>query len=38
MYLVLTNISKRPNVRSLFLTAAAFGCEGVFVVGQRTFD
>jgi tRNA G18 (ribose-2'-O)-methylase SpoU len=38
MYLVVSNISKRPNIRSLLLTAAAFGCSGVFVVGQRQFD
>lgn len=38
MNLVLTNISKRPNIRSLLLTAAAFECKSVFVVGQRTFD
>jgi tRNA G18 (ribose-2'-O)-methylase SpoU len=38
MYLVVSNISKRPNIRSLLLTAAAFGCNGVFVVGQRQFD
>jgi tRNA G18 (ribose-2'-O)-methylase SpoU len=38
MYLVVSNISKRPNIRSLLLTAAAFGCTGVFIVGQRQFD
>jgi tRNA G18 (ribose-2'-O)-methylase SpoU len=38
MYLVVSNISKRPNIRSLLRTAAAFGCSGVFVVGQRQFD
>ena len=38
IYLVIFNISKRPNVRSLLCTAAAFGCYGVFVVGQRNFD
>ena len=38
IYLVIFNISKRPNVRSLLCTAAAFGCHGVFVVGQRNFD
>lgn len=38
MYLVLSNISKSPNIRSLLLTAAAFGCAGVFVVGQPLFD
>ena len=38
MYLVISNISKRPNIRSLLLTAAAFGCTGVFVVGQAAFD
>jgi tRNA G18 (ribose-2'-O)-methylase SpoU len=38
MYLVLTNISKRSNIRSLLMTAAAFGCRGIFVVGQKQFD
>lgn len=38
MYLVVTNISKKPNVRSLLLTAAAFGCRAVLVVGQPSFD
>lgn len=38
MYLVITNISKKPNVRALLNTAVAFGCAGVFVVGQKAFD
>mmetsp|Transcript_1488 Transcript_1488/g.2203 ORF Transcript_1488/g.2203 Transcript_1488/m.2203 type:complete len:273 (-) Transcript_1488:490-1308(-) len=38
MYLILTNISKRTNVRSLLMTAASFGCCVVFVAGQRKFD
>ena len=38
IYLVLTNISKRPNVKSLLLTAAAFHCKAIFVVGQSHFD
>jgi tRNA G18 (ribose-2'-O)-methylase SpoU len=38
MHLVLTNISKRPNIRALLLTAAAFDCQSVLVVGQRQFD
>mmetsp|Transcript_18003 Transcript_18003/g.25947 ORF Transcript_18003/g.25947 Transcript_18003/m.25947 type:complete len:158 (-) Transcript_18003:29-502(-) len=38
MYLVICNISKRNNIGSLLLTAAAFGCEKVFVVGQRLYD
>ena len=38
IYLVIFNISKRTNVRSLLCTAAAFGCHGVFVVGQRSFN
>jgi len=38
MYLVLSNISKSPNIRSLLTTASAFGCAGVFVVGQPLFD
>lgn len=38
MFLVLSNISKSANIRSLLLTAAAFGCSGVLVVGQPLFD
>jgi tRNA G18 (ribose-2'-O)-methylase SpoU len=38
IYLVITNISKRTNVRALLQTAAAFGCEKILVVGQRSFD
>jgi tRNA G18 (ribose-2'-O)-methylase SpoU len=34
MYLVITNISKRNNIKSLLHTAEACGCVGVFVVGQ----
>ncbi|CAB9499535.1 mitochondrial rRNA methyltransferase 1 homolog (Saccharomyces cerevisiae) [Seminavis robusta] len=37
-YLVIHNIQKRPNVRNLLCTAAAFGCHGVFVVGQKNFN
>ena len=38
LYLVLTNISKRSNVRSLLQVAASFNCSAVFVVGQRQFN
>jgi len=37
-YLILTNISKRQNVRNLLQLAAAFGCPAVFVVGQPSFE
>eukprot|EP00978_Attheya_sp_CCMP212_P015962 scaffold41442_cov53-Attheya_sp.AAC.3 len=37
-YLIICNISKRTNIKSLLLTAAAFGCRAVFVAGQRKFD
>ncbi|KAL9185851.1 hypothetical protein ACHAXT_003628 [Thalassiosira profunda] len=37
-YLILTNISKRQNVRNLLQLAAAYGCPTVFVVGQRAFE
>jgi tRNA G18 (ribose-2'-O)-methylase SpoU len=37
MYLVLTNISKRPNVQKLLMTAAAFDCHKILVVGQKNF-
>jgi tRNA G18 (ribose-2'-O)-methylase SpoU len=35
LYLVICNISKYHNVRALLLTAAAFGCHEVLLVGQR---
>lgn len=38
MYLVITNISKRTNIRALLKTGAAFGCEKILVVGQKNFD
>lgn len=38
LFLIITNISKRANVRSLLLTAAAFGCRTVFVAGQKKFN
>lgn len=38
MYLVIHNISKMPNIRSLVQGAVAFGCRAVFIVGQRKFD
>ena len=40
MYLVITNISKRNNIKSLLQTAGACGCVGILVVGQRrcSFD
>lgn len=34
--LVIANISKSPNVRSLLLAAAAFGCHSILVVGQES--
>jgi tRNA G18 (ribose-2'-O)-methylase SpoU len=37
LYLVIANISKHHNVRSLLLTAAAF-CQGVIIVGIKKFD
>ena len=37
-YLILTNISKRQNVRNLLQLSAAFGCPAVFVVGQPSFE
>jgi tRNA G18 (ribose-2'-O)-methylase SpoU len=38
VYLVITNISKRNNIRALLQTAAAFECTQVFVVGQKNFN
>ena len=37
-YLIITNISKRQNVRNLLQLAAAYGCPAIFVVGQRAFN
>mmetsp|Transcript_19663 Transcript_19663/g.29176 ORF Transcript_19663/g.29176 Transcript_19663/m.29176 type:complete len:162 (-) Transcript_19663:414-899(-) len=38
LYLVITNISKLNNVKSLLKTASAFGCNGVFMVGKSKFN
>ena len=37
-YLIITNISKRQNVKNLLQLAAAYGCPTIFVVGQRAFE
>ena len=37
-YLIITNISKKPNIKSLLRTAVAFGCQTIFVAGQRKFN
>ena len=36
-YLIITNISKRQNIRNLLQIAAAYGVPTVFVVGQKKF-
>ena len=38
LYLVITNISKRPNIIKLIHVATAYACTGILMVGQRTFD
>ncbi len=38
LYLIITNISKQNNIKSLLRTAAAFGCQKIFVAGQRKFN
>jgi tRNA G18 (ribose-2'-O)-methylase SpoU len=38
LYLVIFNIQKRNNVRSLLMTAAAFGIQVCIIVGQPKFD
>ena len=38
LHLVITNIQKSNNIQRLLLTAAAFGCKSVLVVGQGGFD
>jgi tRNA(Leu) C34 or U34 (ribose-2'-O)-methylase TrmL len=37
-YLIIANISKRNNVRSLLQVGVAFGCTKILVVGQRSFQ
>ena len=37
MYLIITNISKRTNVRELIQVGVAFGCESILMVGQKSF-
>ncbi|KAL7533346.1 hypothetical protein ACHAXR_006416, partial [Thalassiosira sp. AJA248-18] len=37
-YLIITNISKRQNVKNLLQLAAAYGCPTIFVVGQKAFE
>ena len=37
-YLIITNISKRQNVRKLLQIAVAYGVHTVFVVGMRGFE
>mmetsp|Transcript_14300 Transcript_14300/g.21659 ORF Transcript_14300/g.21659 Transcript_14300/m.21659 type:complete len:226 (-) Transcript_14300:242-919(-) len=38
LYLIITNIAKKPNIKSLLRTAVAFGCQTIFVAGQRKFN
>jgi tRNA(Leu) C34 or U34 (ribose-2'-O)-methylase TrmL len=38
MYLIITNISKRTNVRELIKVGVAFGCEKILMVGQKSFN
>ena len=37
-YLIITNISKRQNIKSLLQLAVAYGITTIFVVGQRAFN
>ena len=37
-YLIIANISKRPNIKCLIKNAAAFGVNTIFVAGQRKFN
>lgn len=36
--LIITNISKRANVRSLLQVGVAFGCVKILIVGQKSFN
>jgi len=38
LYLIINNISKQSNVRSLLLASTAFGIETIFIAGQRKFN
>jgi hypothetical protein len=38
LYFIITNISKKPNIKSLLRTAFAFGCQTIFVAGQKKFN
>mmetsp|Transcript_2912 Transcript_2912/g.4797 ORF Transcript_2912/g.4797 Transcript_2912/m.4797 type:complete len:215 (+) Transcript_2912:153-797(+) len=37
-YLIITNISKRQNIRNLIQIGASFGVTTIFVVGQKSFN
>jgi len=37
-YLIITNISKRQNIKNLLQLAVAYGITTIFVVGQRAFN
>jgi tRNA G18 (ribose-2'-O)-methylase SpoU len=37
-YLIITNISKRQNIRKLLQIAVAYGVQTIFVVGQKQFE
>lgn len=37
-FLIITNISKRANVRALLQVGVAFGCTKILVVGQKAFN
>ena len=36
--LIISNISKRANVRSLLQVGVAFGCSKILIVGQKSFN
>jgi len=38
LYMIITNISKPTNIRTLLMAGVAFGCQGFFIVGQKKFD
>mmetsp|Transcript_1420 Transcript_1420/g.2594 ORF Transcript_1420/g.2594 Transcript_1420/m.2594 type:complete len:223 (+) Transcript_1420:184-852(+) len=37
-YLIICNISKKPNIKSLMKNAVAFGVTTIYVVGQKKFN
>ena len=37
-HIIISNISKYPNIKTLLKTSVAFGCQTIFVAGQKNFN